>query len=86
MVFSMSEISVIGGGAWGTALAAILASNGESVKIYAREIDAVDAINDFHVNKPFLPGLTLPNSVTATFTLSDVINSRIILITTPTSV
>ena len=83
MVFSMSEISVIGGGAWGTALAAILASNGESVKIYAREIDAVDAINDFHVNKPFLPGLTLPNSVTATFTLSDVINSRIILITTP---
>lgn len=79
----MSEISIIGGGAWGTALAAIIANNGTGVTLYAREVDAVDSINDFHVNKPFLPGVNLSKTIKATITLKDIVKSKVILITTP---
>ncbi len=40
-------------------------------------------LNDFHINKPFLPGITLPKSVKATITLGDIAESRIVLVTTP---
>ena len=62
----MKTIGIIGGGAWGTALANVAAKAGRHVILWARERDAVAAINDFQENKPFLPGVKLQAGIHAT--------------------
>ncbi len=59
------KIAVIGGGAWGTALADLLARKGEQVTIWAREQDVVDGVNRRHVNEIFLPGASLAPALRA---------------------
>jgi glycerol-3-phosphate dehydrogenase (NAD(P)+) len=62
----MSEIAVIGAGAWGTALAIALGRNGRHrVRLWAHEKEVRDSINQRHSNDLFLPGHKLPESVTA---------------------
>ena len=51
----MAEVAVLGGGAWGTALAQMLASDGRDVLLWAREPEVVEDINANHRNTPFLP-------------------------------
>ena len=51
--------AVIGGGAWGTALADLLARNGHDVTLWAREADVVDTVNNAHENVRFLKGAPL---------------------------
>ena len=60
------KIGVIGGGAWGTALAQVAAQGGEPVLLWAREAEVVASINTHHVNDVFLSGVTLSASVRAT--------------------
>ena len=60
------KCAVIGAGAWGTALANVLATNGHAVSLWARERDVVEAINDGHENRRFLPGVCLEESIRAT--------------------
>src|SRR6266849_2551580 len=55
----MTRIAVVGGGAWGTALADLLARKGEQVTLWAREPEVVESINQRHVNDMFLPGASL---------------------------
>ncbi|MGO9124460.1 MAG: NAD(P)H-dependent glycerol-3-phosphate dehydrogenase [Terriglobales bacterium] len=63
----MSEIAVIGAGAWGTALAIALGRKGtHRVRLWAHEKEVRDSINQRHSNDLFLPGQKLPESVTAT--------------------
>ena len=50
----MSKVGVIGAGAWGTALAQSLASDGSEVVIWAREAELVAEINSAHSNSLFL--------------------------------
>lgn len=58
--------AVIGGGAWGTAIADRLVRNGHPVTLWAREADVVDAINAHHVNPRFLPNIPLAPALAAT--------------------
>lgn len=58
--------AVVGAGAWGTALADLLASNGHEVHLWAFERDVVSAVNDSHSNPKFLPGFALNERVVAT--------------------
>ena len=51
--------AVVGAGAWGTALADLLARNGHQTLLWARESDVVDSINARHVNERFLAGAPL---------------------------
>lgn len=53
------KIAVVGGGAWGTALADLLARKGEQVTLWAREPEVVESINRHHVNEMFLPNASL---------------------------
>ena len=63
----MSEIAIIGAGAWGTALAIALGRKGtHRVRLWAYEKEVRDSINQRHVNEAFLPGQTLPDAVSAT--------------------
>ncbi|HTA24585.1 MAG TPA: NAD(P)H-dependent glycerol-3-phosphate dehydrogenase [Terriglobales bacterium] len=63
----MSEIAIIGAGAWGTGLAIALGRKGtHRVRLWAHEKEVRDSINQDHSNDLFLPGHKLPDSVTAT--------------------
>jgi glycerol-3-phosphate dehydrogenase (NAD(P)+) len=63
----MSEIAIIGAGAWGTGLAIALGRKGtHRVRLWAHETEVRDSINRRHSNDLFLPGHKLPESVTAT--------------------
>jgi len=66
--------AVVGAGAWGTALADLLARNGHEVTIWAREADVVETINDRHENSRFLRGATLAPAVTASGSMSEVVD------------
>lgn len=80
----MNNIGVIGGGAWGTALAQAMASTGKNVTIWAREPEVVSAINNDHVNTPFLPGIQINPSIKATIHMADAVTSMdAILIVSP---
>ena len=61
MVFPMEsspdglmQVGVIGGGAWGTALAAHCSRMGHQTLIYARETEVVQSINESSINETFL--------------------------------
>ena len=67
----MSEIAVIGAGAWGTGIAIVLGRKGtHRVRLWAHEADVCRTINEQHINERFLPGRPIPDSVTATNDLS----------------
>ena len=59
------RVAVVGGGAWGTALADLLARKGEQVTLWAREADVVDSVNRKHRNEMFLPGASLAPALRA---------------------
>ncbi len=62
----MKRLAVIGGGAWGTALASVAARVGATVVLWARDPNVVAAINQHHENPLFLPGVALDPDVAAT--------------------
>jgi glycerol-3-phosphate dehydrogenase (NAD(P)+) len=76
------RIGVIGGGAWGTALAQTAAGGGE-VLLWARDRDVVAAINDSHANPTFLPGVALSPAIAATGDIADMTGCDAILAVTP---
>ena len=80
---SYRNFGVIGGGAWGTALAQLLAADGAPVRLWAREADVVAAINAEHRNPVFLPGAVLSPSLTATSVLTDMANCDALLVVVP---
>ena len=65
------SIGVIGAGAWGTALAQMLAADGREVLLWAREPELADEINDLRTNSLFLPSATLAPTIRATSALAD---------------
>ena len=62
----MARIGVIGGGAFGTAMACVLRRAGHEVMIWAREREVAAAINRESLNPTFLRGIPLPAGIAAT--------------------
>ncbi|MFD1787793.1 NAD(P)H-dependent glycerol-3-phosphate dehydrogenase [Sphingomonas floccifaciens] len=77
------RIGVIGGGAWGTALAQVAARGGKAVTLWAREDDVVAAINDTHENSLFLRGVQLSDTIRATGDLAALNDCDAILVVAP---
>ncbi|WP_404335825.1 NAD(P)H-dependent glycerol-3-phosphate dehydrogenase [Sphingomonas sp. MMS12-HWE2-04] len=77
------KIGVIGGGAWGTALAQVAARDGEPVLLWAREPDVVDSINAGHENRAFLAGVPLAELIRATGNLADLAGLDALLVVAP---
>jgi glycerol-3-phosphate dehydrogenase (NAD(P)+) len=67
--------AVIGAGAWGTALAEVLARNGHETILWARETDVAASINEVHENKRFLAGAVLTPSLRASSDLTDALRA-----------
>lgn len=62
----MTQVSVIGSGSWGTAIAAVLADAGHEVTMWARREQIAEEIATVHRNNHYLPDIELPSSITAT--------------------
>ncbi|ROR41968.1 glycerol 3-phosphate dehydrogenase (NAD(P)+) [Kitasatospora cineracea] len=62
----MTRCAVMGTGSWGTVFAMILADAGCEVTLWGRRQELVDAIDRDHVNRDYLPELTLPAGIRAT--------------------
>ncbi|MBA4160831.1 MAG: glycerol-3-phosphate dehydrogenase [Novosphingobium sp.] len=77
------RIGVIGAGAWGTALAQAMASDGSDVLIWAREAELVAEINAARTNSLFLPSARLAETVRATSDLADLAELPVLLVVTP---
>lgn len=70
----MSKIAIIGAGAWGTGLSIVLGRKGSHrVRLWAHETDVCESIAQRRVNEKFLPGHSIPNSVTASNDLAMVL-------------
>ena len=77
------NIGVIGGGAWGTALAQVAARGDRPVRLWAREAEVVAAINDRHENPLFLAGVPLSPTIEATGSLDDLAGCDALLVVAP---
>jgi len=76
------KLGILGGGAWGTALAQVGAEGGETL-LWAREPEVVESINATHENALFLAGYPLDPSVRATGDLADLRQCDALLVVTP---
>ena len=83
---SHETIGVIGAGAWGTALAQMLASDGRDVALWAYEPEVVQAINTEHRNPLYLPSASLAATIRATGDLADLAGLGTVLVVTPAQV
>ncbi|HPU15544.1 MAG TPA: 2-dehydropantoate 2-reductase N-terminal domain-containing protein, partial [Polymorphobacter sp.] len=76
-------IAVLGGGAWGTALAQVMARGGEDVRLWAREPEVVAAVNDTHANPLFLPDVALDPRIVATADMAALAAADVWLVVAP---
>ncbi len=79
----IQHIGVLGAGAWGTALAQIVAHQGHRTTLWAREAEAVAAINARHENTLFLPDVTLDPRIRATTAMADLAAADAVLLVAP---
>jgi glycerol-3-phosphate dehydrogenase (NAD(P)+) len=77
------NIGVIGGGAWGTALAQVAARSGREVRLWAREAEVCAHINSHHENMNFLPGVPLSPHIIASDAKDHLAQCDIVLIVCP---
>lgn len=79
----MTNICVIGAGAWGTAIAKVIADNGNNCLIYAREKEVVESINNLNENEMFFSGIKLPKNLKAVNDLKDTANCEYFFMVPP---
>jgi glycerol-3-phosphate dehydrogenase (NAD(P)+) len=80
---SIETIGVIGGGAWGTALAQVAAADGRETLLWALEPEVVEGINTRHENGIFLSGIPLNPAIRATEDLAELSRCNALLVVTP---
>ena len=80
---ALQSVGIVGGGAWGTALAITAHRAGRDVLIWAYEAQTVADINQMHRNEVYLPGITLDPAIEATARFNEVANCDMLLMVTP---
>lgn len=73
---SKIDIGVIGAGSFGTAMSIHLAKIGHPVTLWAYEHSVVDAVNGSHENSIYLPGIKLPENITATHSIKETVDGK----------
>ncbi len=80
---NFDRLAVVGGGAWGTALAQVAATGGRETLLWALEDDVVAAVNQRNENPVYLKGLKLDPAIRATGDFSDLSAADALLMVTP---
>jgi len=81
----MARFAVVGSGAWGTALAAHVARLEHEVAMWAFEREVAEEITQRHTNTPFLPDITLPDSIRASHNAASVVAGAEVVVLVPPS-
>jgi glycerol-3-phosphate dehydrogenase (NAD(P)+) len=68
------KITVIGEGAWGTAVASVLANNGHEVSVWCHDAKVADQINNHNRNDTYMPGIELSTNIKASTDLETVLD------------
>lgn len=76
----MAEISILGAGSWGTALAILLSGNGHQVTLWSHRRDQVEELKRTHKNESKLPGVILPERLHFTDNLEDAVWDKDLLV------
>src|SRR5437764_1727649 len=77
----MSQIAIIGAGAWGTALSIVLGrKETHSVRLWSFETEVCESISAHRINEKFLPGQTIPESVSVTNRLEEALQGAEIVV------
>lgn len=80
------KVSVIGAGSWGTALAQLLATNGNNVGLWARNPNLVSSINTEHINSRYLSDVKLSENIVATLSHQDtLLYAKAAVVVTPSN-
>lgn len=79
----MADICVLGSGGWGTAIAILLHNNGHKVTLWSYLKTESDDLKKFRENKPFLPGVSIPEGISFDSNLECCSNKDLIVIATP---
>jgi glycerol-3-phosphate dehydrogenase (NAD(P)+) len=74
------KIGVIGAGAWGTALAMLLAEKGHDVTLWMYEQDLAEETTRMRENRVYLPGFTLPASLRVTDSLETAVAGKSVIL------
>lgn len=77
------NISILGGGSWGTAMAKALSVN-HDILMYIRNDEYAKQINEDHENSRYLKGYKLPENIRATTDIKEVLKNKIIINAIPT--
>lgn len=77
------EISVLGGGSWGTAISKELSSK-YNVIMYVRNEETCNSINNLHKNDRYLREYILPDNIKASSNIKDVLKNKYVINTIPT--
>ncbi len=81
----MENVTVLGAGSWGTALAQVLAENGHQTLVWTHRNEQADEINEHHTNQKYLPNVQLQENLVATSNLEEAAHhSDIIVVAVPT--
>src|SRR5450432_135234 len=81
---ALQSVGVIGGGAWGTALAQSLRVAGRDVVLWARDPAVVAEINAVHLNTRRLPGIPLDPGLRSTGAIEEAAACDFLLLVVPT--
>lgn len=79
----MYDISIIGAGAWGTALAALWAGAGSKTALFARDAQQAAAMHETRQNSRYLPGVALPPALSVVTDISAALQAGIIVMAVP---
>lgn len=79
----MAKVSVLGSGGWGTAVSVMLSENGHEVTLWSYLKSENEDLIKYRENKPFLPGVKIPENIKLTCELSDAKGADITVIATP---
>ena len=80
---TIERLGVIGGGAWGTALAQVAAGSGRDTLLWALEPEVAESVNSDHENRLYLPGVPLSPAIRCTNNLADLDSCDAWLVVTP---
>lgn len=81
----MTKVAVLGAGSWGTALAAVLASNDHDCTLWSRRAEQAAEITEKHTNEQYLPGAVLPETLKADHDLAIAVkDASVIVMAVPT--
>jgi glycerol-3-phosphate dehydrogenase (NAD(P)+) len=79
-----AKVAILGAGGWGTAVAKAIADKGTEVILWAHDPAVAKDINRNHANRRYLPGASLPKTVTATSDIAAAAGDReYIILATP---